>query len=785
MTTPIEQVKVAITALSNPSETATANQWLVAFERSVDSWTAAEQLLRETDSQCRFFGAKFLYSKVQRDFLQLNESTIPSLVHTMVQHIIRFAGESTVDMKVCRYLCLALAALAVQINQEGIVTQILLWFNPIVTTNPRVLLELLVVLPEECYNRQVDVAVDIRDKFAEQLSASVGEVFGFLHLLSDGRNLSAGGNGNIATVNDATINVILRCLEKWIDYINFSGSSLAAHPLFLYALECLSRESSFDAATQVVIATMQKFRCREPTILNLVTPRIFALRELWTAQVQQLNEDSDVDDMSVCRSLCRLFTETAEACLEVIRDDNNTALDQLVFQLVQCSQFRYDHSIARIPLIFFMEAEDRQLSDFMRSSDKLYERYLPAFVALYDTSLSQLALPADVIIGNNPSMADEVADARIDWRNTVIDCCKVLGPTTCLQRACMVLQEHLQAIQQRGQQSNPGNVAVASGPTPLTASMGTALQWTRVEASLFCIQTVVQHAPNENNPLFPQLMSFIGSLPSDLNSLNATVVGLIGGFSQWLSRNDSFLPPMLTQLYSSLQADNLQTSAAAAKAIMRVFIACAGVVTLPFSELHTIMQSMRQSNKLDLESDLLLLEGFCVVVSKLPSHSSKKASFACIVEPIALTLANSISLNPPPAASFVSADIDRLTTCFRYIIMDGAIVAELFAQVQPLLLRVLEVYACKESICEKVCRCYKHSIRSARRGFIPLLPAMTVHLADQFQKTPLAAFLYAGAICFSDYSREDGGVHVQTLYTMVGINEAPRSYCLSLSFVVF
>ena len=117
--------------------------------------------------------------------------------------------------------------------------------------------------------------------------------------------------------------------------------------------------------------------------------------------------------------------------------------------------------------------------------------------------------------------------------------------------------------------------------------------------------------------------------------------------------------------------------------------------------------------------------------------------------------------------------------------MDGAIVAELFAQVQPLLLRVLEVYAGKESICEKVCRCYKHSIRSARRGFIPLLPAMTVHLADQFQKTPLAAFLYAGAICFSDYSREDGGVHVQTLYTMVGINEAPRSYCLSLSFVVF
>ena len=509
-----------------------------------------------------------------------------------------------------------------------------------------------------------------------------------------------------------------------------------------------------------MIATAQKFRCREPAILALVGPRVLALRDVWTVQIRQLNEDSDPDDMNICRSLCRLFTETAEACLEVICDDSSHELDQLVFQLVQCAQFPYDHNIARIPLVFFMDAENQQLCDFMRSSARLSAKYLPAYAGLLDTALVQSVLPAENIMGNSAAVSDEVADARIDWKNVVIDCCNVLGPAVCLQRACMVLHEEVQAIQQRGAVASAGGAALATG-------MGTAAQWGRVEASLYCIQTVVQHAPNENSPLFAQLMAFIGSQPRDLHSLQTTVIGLIGGFSVWLSRNDSFLSAILSQLYSSLQSDQPQTSAAASKAIMRVFVACAGSITLPFSELHGIMQSMRMAQTLSLQSDLLLLEGFCVVISKLPSPSSKKASFASIVEPIALSLAASVSQSAPPAVSVVVADIDRLTTCFRYIMIDGATVAEMFAQIQPLLLRVLEVYPSKESVCEKVCRFYKHSIRSSRKGFVALLPAMTAHLSDQFQKTPLAAFLYAGAICFADYARDDNGAHVQTLYDMI------------------
>ena len=62
----INQVKYAINALSAPNETRNANDWLISFEKSSEAWSASEQLLNEPPGMYRFFGAKFLYSKIQK-----------------------------------------------------------------------------------------------------------------------------------------------------------------------------------------------------------------------------------------------------------------------------------------------------------------------------------------------------------------------------------------------------------------------------------------------------------------------------------------------------------------------------------------------------------------------------------------------------------------------------------------------------------------------------------------------------------------------------------------------
>jgi transportin-3 len=741
--TSLDEVKNAIIALSIPTETLRANQWLVDFEKSNAGWEVADRLLNEAPgSTNRFFGAKFLYSKIQRDFSQLNEGSIPSLTHTIVKHIIRLASESAkLELNVCRYLCLSLAALAVQINQDGVVTQVLQWLNPILVTSPRILLELLVALPEECFNRILDVSSDVRDLFAAQLSRSAAEVFGFLNSLS-----SPGG------ASSEVLSVVLKCLAKWIDFIQIPGPLLAAHPVFHYSLDCLAREELFEGAVDVVSATLGKFRCSEDSLLSLTIPRILALRPLWATQVSMLNADSDSSDTAVCRALCRLFTETAESCLDLIRADNNKGLDQLVFQLVQCTQFPYDHTIARIPFAFFQSSENLQLGDFVRQSDKLAETYLPAFAALFDAALVQTVLPTDVIMGTT-LVDDETEESRLDWRDIVIDCSHVLTRDVCLERACVALQRELQGTWPTSSSGQTGDSA--------------AVRWDKVESCLFCIEIVVQQMSKQESAVFPQLMACLGSLPN-LPGLKTTIISLIGGFSFWLRANGSFLPSLLTQLYSSLQAPVLATTKAAAKAIKSIFKSCGGVHALPIPELHTIILEMRANKTLPLEYDLTILEGMCFVLSALQVPiASKIDSVMFLLDPVLASLSKTLATGAMSAAASVSADVDRLTTCMRQIDIDGSAVADIFLRIQPLLQKVLEVYATSEYICEKVCRCYKYSIRSSRKAFIPLLQPMTVFLSGQFSNNPIAAFLYAGAVCLRDYSREDEGAHVEVLYGMV------------------
>ena len=735
----LDTVKQAIVALSEPSQTIQANEWLVNFEKSSDAWTIADELLTiPSEAQFNFFGAKFKYSKIQKDFYQLNDSMVNEMLIKIVDHIIRLSNSPQLEISVCRYLCLSLAALAVQINQEGVILQILNWFNAIASTNPgkRIILELLIALPEECFNRQVDVTVETRDRFSQQLSTSVNEVFGFLYSLTE------------TAANDEVLSLMLKCLSKWIDHTTFPAMLLANHPLYHYTLNCLIKESLFEPAADSVISAIQKFRCSDLDLLKVTAPHIISSRSLWRKQLAMLDNNSDSEDTAICRAICRLFTEAGEAYLEaIILEDYSTIgvdLSDIVKELVIFTKFPYDHNVARIPLCYFMESEIPQLAEYMKKSESLYNRFVPVFYELFDTAIQQLILPSKMLCGVS-NIDLELVDARLDWKNTITDCCNILGNSTCLQRSCEIMQ---------------GELTVAQNST-------VQLNWGKLEACLFSIQTIVKYKPNENHPVFHDIMKFISTLSTDSEVLRITVIDLIGSFSVWLSTNGEYLSQSLEYLFVSLRCSVSTTSIAAARGISRIFMSCAGIHELPLSNLMGTIIELRTTNSLALGAELLLLEGCCSVVSKSPLSMCKEYMIS-LVEPIAHNLLNGLSVSNPAPIAIVASNIDRLTACLgRVVIMEGSIVAEVFLKVQPILQSVLEIYRTSEYVCEKVCRCYKHSIRSSRRGFTSLLPAMTIHLADNFQKNSIAAFLYAAAICFSDFTSIDNGVHIPMLYSMV------------------
>ena len=195
-----------ITSCNRGVDTSQANDYLMKFETSNEAWQVAHQLLQSsssTQSNYRFFGAKIFYSKIQKDLSQLPSEQINALKELLIQSILQLSQEPSHDITTIRYLCLSISALALQSNENGIVHQILAWLNPIISTAPRVVLEFLTVLPEECYNRHISVEHSIRESFSQQLCDSSKEVFQFLEALIE--------NSTVAVRNQ-----ILRCFEHWI-----------------------------------------------------------------------------------------------------------------------------------------------------------------------------------------------------------------------------------------------------------------------------------------------------------------------------------------------------------------------------------------------------------------------------------------------------------------------------------------------------------------------------------------------------------------------------------------
>ena len=151
----------------------------------------------------------------------------------------------------------------------------------------------------------------------------------------------------------------MKCLDRWIDNTNIEGTLLASNPIFQFSLAAFNREDLFEQAVDTAITILRRFRCSEMAIIATLFPRAVAMNELWQANVRQLQAAEDPEDCedqaNICRAICRLATEAAEACMPVIVGDSDNGQMSLVSLLIDCVAYRFDFGIARIPLRLFNE----------------------------------------------------------------------------------------------------------------------------------------------------------------------------------------------------------------------------------------------------------------------------------------------------------------------------------------------------------------------------------------------------------------------------------------------
>lgn len=730
----LDQVKSALDALDSPQQCHAASAWLVEFEGRPEAWDIAQQLLLQpAATNKRFHGANIFYHKIKDDYTQLKENAA-LLKQTMVAHLIALAAESQVDVPVYRRICLCLAALALQMNEEGVVGDILNRLNAVVVSSPRLLLELLTVLPEECYNKHIIVAARIRHQFSDQLCRSAAQVFQFLHHLA--------GSCPPPSATE-TQRQILVCLEKWIDNSDIPlNAILLPSGIFSFALDALGQKNLLEEAAGVMIVVMQRYpfspHSKDTALINSLLPRIMAVRAVWASEMS-LSAGPNAD---VCRSVARLFTETMESYIELYLSPNDFGQHHILSQLLDCARFSDDFDVTRIPLRAFykLAVSLKELSYEMSLSEfeRFRESVEPFFLELLSIAVQQLRLDDSVLRGDDKLDSDELAE-RDEWRDTILDICDVAGSMACIERVCAVMQSEL-----------------------TKSGSGGAMSWGSIEACLFTIQIIGPLLPPNENIFLPQILQLFGTCPQVMG-LHMTIMQVSGSVAHWINCNRKYLLPIFEQLLGALSVPAL--SLPASVALLKLCRRCGGREGvppdqyLPLDKLLRALLTLRSAGTLSLEADTTLLEGLTYIITDMPPAEATEA-LKTIIQPTAESLLTHLSNGSPMTTAM--SEVERITVLFRFtglrrdMYSDTHPVTAVFLHVWPLLIKAMQTYN-SASCYEKVCRCYKYVIKSSGYHFLPHLNAMAEHIVQQFCLHPVASFLYVAAVCFGEFTSVGGG----------------------------
>jgi transportin-3 len=131
------------------------------------------------------------------------------------------------------------------------------------------------------------------------------------------------------------------------------------------------------------------------------------------------------------------------------------------------------------------------------------------------------------------------------------------------------------------------------------------------------------------------------------------------------------------------------------------------------------------------------------------------------VQPIGNRLASSVE-DPASSPRRIVPDIERFTVIVQHLTVyvppasgRNQPLVDLMLSTWPLLDAATSRFAGDSQLAEKVCRLYKHAVRSiGARDFAPLLDPLAKQLVRSFAQTRQSPFLYAASICVTEYGRD-------------------------------
>ncbi|KAL4633899.1 transportin MOS14 [Castanea sativa] len=716
-------VKEALNALyHHPDDTVRmqADRWLQDFQRTLDAWQVADNLLHDATSNLEtlIFCSQTLRSKVQRDFEELPSEAFRPLRDSLNTLLKKFHKGPP---KVRTQISIAVAALAVYVPAEdwgdgGIVN----WLRDEMNSHPEYIpgfLELLTVLPEEVYNYKIAARPERRRQFDKELTSQMEVALSILTAC--------------LSINELKEQV-LEAFASWLRLKHgIPGSALASHPLVLTALSSLNSEPLSEASVNVIselihytVAGSSGGVAVQMPLIQVLVPQVMSLKALL--------KDSSKDEEDV-KAIARLFADMGDSYVELIATGSDESM-MIVNALLEVAShpenyiasmtFNFWHSLQ----VILTKRDTSSPFGNEASIEAERKRRQGAFVPSYESLVSLVSFrveyPQDYLDLSHEDRK-EFKQTRYAVADVLSDAASVLGGDATLQ---ILYKKLLEAVAHCGNGENN--------------------EWRPVEAALFCIRAISNYVSVVEAEVMPQVMGLLPKLPQQPQLLQ-TVCLTIGVYSKWLdsaSIGPAILPSLIDILMSGMGTSE-DSAAAAALAFRHICDDCrkklCGCIDGLFHIYHRAV-SGESSFKVAAEDSLHLVEALSMVITELPPDNAKRALEALCL-PVVTPLQEAVSqgpeiLNKKPARE-LTVHIDRFAYIFRYVNHPEA-VADAIHRLWPIFKAIFDLRAWDMRTMESLCRACKYAVRTSGRFMGITIGAMLEEIQGLYKQHHQSCFLY-------------------------------------------
>ncbi|CAA6655286.1 unnamed protein product [Spirodela intermedia] len=702
-------VKEALNALyHHPDDSVRirADRWLQDFQRTIDAWQVADNLLHDPSSNMEslIFCSQTLRSKVQRDFEELPSEAFRLLQESLYKLLKKF---SKGPPKVRTQISIAISALAVHVSKEdwgnnGIIN----WIKQEMNTFPEHIasfLELLTVLPQEAFSHKIAARPERRRQFEKELISSVEIALNLLAACVRFEELKE---------------QVLEAFGSWLRLSKgIPASTLASHPLVHEALHALKSEQLLEPAVNVVSELIHFTASRNTGGLSAQIPLIHVLVPHVMDLMEQLRDTSKGDED--IKAIARLF---ADMGIHICFSGSNESMLIVRALLEVASHQEYDISSMTYNFWHHLQVNLTKSDSYSSfgsealaeaEKNRRIQAFCPAFEHLVSLIISRVQYPENHQELSKEDLKD-FKHSRYAASDVLTDATAVLGAEAVLK---IVFLKFMQAVP-----SCRKNVC----------------EWQPVEASLYCMQAVAKSVPVLEGEMMPQL-------PHQPQLLQ-TVCSTIGAYSKWLNALPSVLPSLVDVLTRGMSSSE-ESAASASVAFKYICEDCRGQLSGSLDGLFHIYHiaiSGEGGFKLSTDDSMQLVIALSALISVLPTEHAKKAvELLCLpaVAPLEKVTHEAGGSLEQILARHLTVHIDRLACIFRNVNLPE-VVADTIHRLWPIFKAIFDRRAWDMRTMESLCRACKYALRTSGRYMVVTIGAMLEEVQVLYPQHNQPCFLY-------------------------------------------